>query len=453
MNDKRVVITGLGLVTALGHNIDTFWENCLGGRTAIEIIPDFWKKFNSYKSQFWSPCPSPNYQAYGFNLATIKQTDPTSLNALISVRNALIDANLEVEVDGKRSERICHYEPSKVGVFAGCGIGGIASFIDSYTHHAFSSVANALVDGETLIDTSGSSRAISDLQGSISVGRRFNPFVVSMEMPNAVAANIGIHYQTRGACNSYQYACASSTIAVGDAFKAIASGELECCIAGGSELMQDPYGAIFRGFDEGRTLARAHDKPEQCNRPFDRDRSGFLFSEGGSGFMILESYESAKRRGARIYAEIKGFARTFEAHNIMMMNPDGVPIEDMTRSLLNQAKITPGDVQYVNAHGTGTLVNDAIESDVISRVFGSQVAVNSTKSILGHTLGASGALEAIVTALSISTGQLHPSLNIDNPIADLDFVRHARRVEISNAISQSFAFGGHNAALLFSRVG
>lgn len=452
MSNRRVVVTGLGAVTALGHELEHFWQACLDGVTAIEPIPQFWQGIHKYRSKVWSPIECPDYREHGFHPVVVKQTDRATMNALVCVKNALDDAGLETRPTGKNGNEISAYGPVKLGVYVGSGVAGVSSFIDSYTHQAMSPATRQL--GQLLEDQApeAGAEALSGVKGSLLHGDRFNPFVVSMYMPNSIAAHIGIHYGMEGACNSYNYACASSTISVGEAFDAIRSGRLDCCVAGGSEYLGDPYGAIFRGFDDGRTLTRFEGPPDKCNRPFDSERSGFLYSEGGAGFMVLESYDTAVERGARIYAEIKGYARTFEAHNIMMMEPGGSKIERMTHDVLAQGGIGAGEVQYVNAHGTGTKVNDEIEAQVIGRVFGSKVAVNSTKSILGHSLGASGALEAIVTSLSISRQAIHPSLNIDNPIADLDFVTEKRTASISNAISHSFAFGGHNASLLFSRV-
>jgi 3-oxoacyl-[acyl-carrier-protein] synthase II len=450
---RRVVVTGLGALTAFGHEVEPLWQACLAGATSAEPIPRGWRDLHEFKSTVWSPLPCPDYRQHGFSPMAIKQTDRATLNALLCVRRSLADAGLETRPAGKDAEAIRAYAPARTGVYIGSGVAGVSSFIDSFTHQAMAPATRRL---QALIGArpgAADAAALAGVRDTLRHGERFNPFVVSMYMPNSIAAHIGIRYGIEGACNSYHYACASSTIAIGEAFDAIRGGRLDCCLAGGSEYLGDPYGAVFRGFDDGRTLTRFDGSPQRSNRPFDAARSGFLYSEGGAGMLVLESQEHARTRGARIYAEITGYARSFEAHSIMMMKPGGSTIERMTHEVLSQARITPGDVQYVNAHGTGTRANDEIEAQVIGTVFGRRAAVNSTKSILGHALGASGALEAVVTALSVARHVLHPSLNIEEPIADLDFVIEARPTPVEHALSHSFAFGGHNASLLFSHVG
>jgi 3-oxoacyl-[acyl-carrier-protein] synthase II len=191
--------------------------------------------------------------------------------------------------------------------------------------------------------------------------------------------------------------------------------------------------------------------PEAANRPFDENRSGFLFSQGGAAVLILEELDHAQRRGATILAELIGFAETFDAHSIMSLAPGGQQIERMIHATLEDANMSPKDVDYINAHGTGTKNNDQTEAEVIDRVFGKSVRVNSTKSLLGHTIGASGAFEALVTALTLRDGKTHISRNLENPVLDLNFVRSVESFEPRVALSQSFAFGGHNAAIILRK--
>jgi 3-oxoacyl-[acyl-carrier-protein] synthase II len=230
-------------------------------------------------------------------------------------------------------------------------------------------------------------------------------------------------------------------------------GAVDLALCGGAEYLGDPYGGIFRGFDVARTLARVDVHPTRANRPFDRDRTGFLLAEGGAGVLVCEEWEAAHRRGARPLAEIAGYAETFDGHSIMMMEPSGRRITDMLTAALDDAGCTPGAIDYINAHGTGTLVNDEIESAVIERLFGGRPLVAATKSLTGHCIGASGGIEAAVTALSLARQETHACGNLENPIRDLRFVRDAGPCRIDTGITQSFAFGGHNAAVVMRRVG
>lgn len=279
----------------------------------------------------------------------------------------------------------------------------------------------------------------------------FNPFVVSMLMPNAVPAHIGLKYSIKGPNLSYCVACASGTVAIGKAFHAIRAGTVDVAITGGSEYLEDHYGGVFHGFDIAKALVRNCDNPETANRPFDVNRSGFLFSQGGAAVLLLEELESARTRGARILAEVAGYAETFDAYSVMSIAPDGVEIERMIRGALADAGLTAEHIHYVNAHGTGTQANDEVESEVIGRVFGREVLVNSTKSLIGHTIGASGAIEALVAVMSLKDQRTHPCKNLDEPLTDLNFVRETTSAPMTAALSQSFAFGGHNAGLILKR--
>jgi 3-oxoacyl-[acyl-carrier-protein] synthase II len=231
----------------------------------------------------------------------------------------------------------------------------------------------------------------------------------------------------------------------------VRDGHVDVAVSGGSEYLADDHGAIFRGFDVAGTLTRDYVDPELANRPFDEKRSGFLYSQGGAAVLVIEELEHARRRGATIMAELIGFAETFDAYSMMSLAPGGEQIERMIRAALADAKLLPRDVDYINAHGTGTKNNDQTEAEVIDRAFGKSVRVNSTKSLLGHTIGASGAIEALVTALSLRDGTTHICKNLDTPVLDLNFVRNVERFHPRVGLSQSFAFGGHNAAVVLRR--
>ena len=285
------------------------------------------------------------------------------------------------------------------------------------------------------------------LRGAVPDRQRFTPFAVPMMMTNAAGAYIGIKLGLNGANLSFGLACAASTVAIGHAFKALRRGELDVVIAGGAEFLDDGLGGVFRGFDAARALTRFDGPPDQANRPFDAARQGFLFSAGGACLLILERADHARRRGAQSLGEVLGYGETFDAYSLMAMAPDAVQIRRAMRMALDDAEREPTDIAYVNAHGTGTPTNDPVEASAILETLGSEVVVNSTKSLLGHTMGASGALETLITLLSLRERRTHPSRGLVDPIAPLNFAMTATELEPGAALCESFAFGGHNAVL------
>ncbi len=449
---RQVVITGLGVISTLGRDTDSFWQACLAGKSNIAPIPDHWREYAEFRSSIWSPLGTIDFQALGFSRMERMQFDPVTLMAAAASGQALCQAGMTVELADRRANRfhIAELDGESTGVFMGTGIGGASSFMANHTQHLMCGVRRDLhLAAKEVVD--GQKQKFGDVLKRMEHIPRFNPFVVSMLMPNAVAAYTGIKYSLGGENSTSTLACASSTVAIGKAWQAIAEGRINCALAGGSEYLSDAHGSIFQGFDACRTLVRDCAIPDQANRPFDADRSGFLFSEGGAAVLCLESMDHALARGVQPIALVEGFAESFDASSMMIPAPEGKAIEAMTRQLLDAAGHTPGEVDYINTHGTGTQGNDGCESAMIERVFGSKVHVNSSKSLLGHTLGASGALEAVVTALSLQEQRTHASLNIKQPIANLNFVKTAESIPVNLAISQSFGFGGHNATLLLSR--
>ncbi len=450
--NHQVVVTGLGVICALGNDSESFWKACLEGHSVLAPIPEHWRDYAEYRSSIWSPLGPVDYRSMGFSRMECMQLDPVTLMAAAASGQALRQAGLVPELGNRRANtyKIRELDRLRSGVFMGTGVGGVNSFMSNHAQHVLSRVHGKLktcgLDGSE--DNRGQLDSILQQMRHPS---RFNPFVVSMLMPNAVAAYTGIKFSLAGENSTSTVACASSTVAIGKAWRAIAEGRIDHALAGGSEFLSDDHGSIFQGFDACKTLARNCDPPEQANRPFDAARSGFLFSEGGAAVLLLENAEAASARGVKPLATIDGFAESSDAFSLMIPSPDGQAIEAMLRELLKITGRQAGDIDYINAHGTSTQSNDSCEAAVIQRVFGNRVPVNSTKSLLGHTLGASGALEAVVTALSLRDQKAHPSLNIKNPVADLNFVTAAAPMEIRSAISQSFAFGGHNAAIMLSR--
>lgn len=452
---KRCVVTGIGTVSTIGNSTDSFWEACLSGTTNIAPVPEDWGRYWSMRSKLWSPLTLPDYKNLGFKSADLFQFDPVTLNALVATREALERALLSTELsDDGRSQIIKDTDSDRIGVFFGTGIGGASSLLENHSNHTLSPLKKQIVTLLNSLDGAENADIKSWLLRELDHFNiaRVNPLTLVRTMINAVAAAVANRYAIHGPVSVSCVACASGTVAIGRAFNSIASGEIDVAISGGSEYWDEVSGAFFRSFDELRTLTSHEDDPSRANRPFDQNRSGFLFNQGGAASLVLEEYEHAKSRGAPILAEIIGYAESFDAHNMVSIQPEGIQIEKMLRKLLATACVTASDVDYINAHGTGTQINDETESKIIENIFGNIPAVNSSKSILGHSIGVSGAYEAAITALSISQQKLHASLNIDSPVRDLNFVRTTREQAVNVAISQSFAFGGHNAALLFKAV-
>ena len=451
---RRVAVTGLGIVSSIGSDPVRFWESCLEGRTRISPIPEHWRSYANLHSTIWATLDELDADAMGLTRVELAQNDPVSLIAGHAARQAMTGAGLEVELVNKRANayRIVDVDPQRVGVYMGTGVGGTSSLLDNYTVQMLSRQRPQLEElYRGMADDDGRRETMGGVLEALHQGRRFNPFIVSMLMPNAVPAHIGLKYSINGPNISYCIACASGTVAIGKAFHAIRNGSVDMAISGGSEYLDDHYGGVFHGFDIAKALVRDCDAPERANRPFDVKRSGFLFSQGGAAVLLLEELESARSRGAPILAEVVGYGESFDAYSVMSINPDGLEIERMMRSALDDAGMAPSDIHYVNAHGTGTQANDIVETEVIARVFGRDVRVNSTKSLIGHTIGASGAIEALVTVMSLKEQRTHLSKNLDEPLTDLNFVRESGTVPMEAALTQSFAFGGHNAGLVLKR--
>jgi 3-oxoacyl-[acyl-carrier-protein] synthase II len=451
MDSKRVVITGMGTLCPLGLTTAEFWHACLAGKQAASYIPEHWLQYADYTSRYWAPLPQINYSDFGIGKIDAMRLDPVSKLSLAAAGQALEDAGITARPINRKQTvfELEGLDPQRSGVILGTGIGGLNTTLGSHTVHLFSRYRQGIekILASRDIDT-GTKQELHELLNQMDFPHRYNPFTVSMIMNNSVSANIGIRYQCKGPNRAISIACASGTAALGQAFAEIKNGNLDFVISGGAEYKYDKTGAVFRGYDIARTLAHDFESPEEANRPFDKRRNGFLFSEGAAAILILEEKQHALKRGANIIAEISAYAETFDAYSIMSPNPDGVQIERMIRSALEQAKISPQELDYINAHGTGTIANDETECQVIDRVFGHRPAVNSTKSLVGHTIGASGALEAQVAALSIRDQKTHGNANLDNPVSEINLLENTENLVISSVLTHSFAFGGHNCALI-----
>ena len=411
MGGRRVVITGIGALTSLGHDAPSTFAGLLEGRSGVAPITRFDAK--EFVTRFAA-------EVKGFDPSTVlepheaRKLDPFVLFAMAAAKEALRDSGLDLEKEDR----------ARIGAVVGVGIGG-------------------LTDIEAQKD-------VLTARGP----RRLNPFFIPKIMMNAAAGQISIRHGLLGPNYATASACASSAHAVGLAMKAIRWEEADVMVAGGSEAAITPLG--IGGFNALKALSTRNDAPERASRPFDRDRDGFVMGEG-AGALILEEYGRAKRRGARIYAEVKGFGMTADAHHITAPAPEGAGARRAMELALRDGGLAPDAVQYINAHGTSTPINDPLETAAMKGTFGAharRLAISSSKSMIGHLLGGSGAVEAVITALSIHRSVVHPTANLEHPDpeCDLDCIPGAaREMEVRNAMSNSLGFGGHNASLVLGR--
>lgn len=450
---RRVVVTGAGAVSPIGIGVDEFWRQCLLGKSSVASIPTHWLRYAEPHSRIWSPLPEIDPESMDIARTERLQLDPVTVIALGAGREAIRHAGFTLVPVGDRTRAfsLSEADSTRTGVYLGTGLGGAITFLQNHTYHLLKRPREMLASYASKHGSTDNREMLESMLGMLVHGPRFNPFEVSMVMPNAPAAVLGIKYALTGPNVTHCVACASGTVAIGNAYRAVREGRVDVAITGGCEYFGDEHGHIFRSFDVSGTLLRDYTDLETANRPFDVRRSGFLFSQGGAAILILEDFEHAKRRDARVMAEVIGFAETFDAHSTMSLAPGGEQIERMIHNTLSDASLSPNDVDYINAHGTGTKNNDEVETAVIERVFGQSVLVNSTKSLLGHTIGASGAFEALVTALSLRDGTTHICKNLDVPVRNLNFVRRVEQHDLHVGLSQSFAFGGHNAAVIMRR--
>jgi 3-oxoacyl-[acyl-carrier-protein] synthase II len=454
MNGRSVVITGMGTLCPLGLSTEVFWQSCLAGKQSVSYIPEQWLEYADYSSRYWAPLPEIDFSKLGISRLDALRLDPISKLGLVAAAQALEDAGVTTRVIDRKHTlfELEGINPERSGVFMGTGIGGVNTTAVSHTAHLFPRYRQ---DIEKILDAAELSsdvrQELQRLLKTMDYPARYNPFAVSMIMNNSIGANIGIRYQCKGQNTTVSIACASSTAALGQAYAAIQSGSLDFTISGGAEFKYDRTGCVFRAYDVAGTLAHNFPSPLDANRPFDKKRNGFLFSQGAAAVLILEEKQHAINRGANIIAEIGGYAETFDAHSIMRPDSEGIQIERMIRSVLDQAGIATKELDYINAHGTGTLANDEMECSIIKRIFGDRPVVNSTKSLVGHTIGASGALEAQVAALSIRDQCTHANVNLVDPISDIRLIKSKQYLEISSVLTHSFAFGGHNCALVLKK--
>ncbi len=431
---KRVVITGLGPISSIGTGKSAFWEALLRGASGTKRLQFPWADRPEFHTRLGAPVSPIDATDYDVSESEARLLDPVSQFSLIGAHLALHDAGFSLSLSDERRNRLMinEVDSERAGVILGTGVGGLRSIETSHERWVHK------------IPLTGPLR-----------------FSLPMLIPNAVPAQVAIKFGMRGECKAIATACAAGTMAVGDAFRLVRDNELDIAVTGGVEkLLSDtgsPLGGFgLIGFDLLKTLSTRSDDPAAASRPFDRDRDGFVLSEG-AGVLVLENLDHAKARGAQIYAEVVGYASTCDAFSMVQLEPTGTQMSRVMNSALRSAGTPPEEVVYVNAHGTSTRPNDKQESLALHEVFSKHVKnvlVNSTKAMTGHGIAASGGLEAITTALSLAKGLVHRCVNLDNqdPDCDLELPRENCRLDAGVALSNSYGFGGHNASLVLRSV-
>ena len=403
--ERRVVITGMGAVTPLGNNVKDFWEGIKAGKNGIARITHFDPEVQKAKN-------GGEVRDFVFHdKKEARRTDLYSQYGVTAAMEAMTDSGL---VSGE------NIDSDRLSVLVGSGIGGIMT-----------------LENETL---KAMDKGVS----------RVSPFLVTSVIGNILAGNIAIACQATGSCLGIVTACATGTHAIGESYRAIKHGYTDAAIAGAAEA---PFAPVcFSGFANMTALSTRED-PNRCSTPFDKERDGFVMGEG-SGIVVLEEYEHAVARGAKIYAEVVGYGSTCDAHHVTMPSPEGTGAAKAMQMAIDNAGIKPSEVSYINAHGTGTPYNDLFETKAIKKVFGEdayKIPVSSTKSMTGHLLGAAGSVEAIICVNAMLEGIIPPTINFEVPDEelDLDYVPNvARKQELTYTMSNSLGFGGHNGCLL-----
>jgi 3-oxoacyl-[acyl-carrier-protein] synthase II len=412
MNGKRrVVVTGLGALTPLGLSVRDFWAALLAGKSGAAPITYF--DTSAFDTHF--ACELKGFKASDYlDRKAAQRMDPFSQYAMIATDQAVADSGLSVR----------DMDPDRAGVIIGSGIGGMVSYHAQFTNYK---------------------------EGG---PRRISPFFIPMLIPDIASGQVSIKYGFKGPNYAIVSACATASHAIGSAFRLIQYGDADVMICGGTEAPITPMG--LGGFNAMKALSTRNDAPEKASRPFDAQRDGFVMAEG-SGTLILEDYEFATRRGARIYAEIVGIGFTADAHHLTAPPDGGDGAVRSMRRALKDGGIAPEEVHYINVHGTSTPLGDISETSAIKTVFGPharRIKISSTKSMTGHLLGAAGAIEAIAAIMACREDMIPPTINYEfpDPQCDLDYTPNtAVRQPVTYALSNTFGFGGHNASLLFRK--
>jgi 3-oxoacyl-[acyl-carrier-protein] synthase II len=412
LTKRRVVVTGLGAVTPLGNTTEEFWRRLVAGESGVGPITAF--DPSDFATRFAAEVK--DFDADGLlGRREARRMDRFSQYALVAAREAIEDAKLPDNQEFK----------NRVGSVLGTGIGGILTFWHN-----------------------------SDIANKNGTWSKVTPFFIPMLMANASAAHISMQFGFRGPFFSAASACASANDAIITAYNYVVLGDCDAMIAGGTEATISPL--AVGGFCSMKALSTRNDDPTRASRPFDKERDGFVLAEG-AGILILEEYEHAKARGAKMYCEMLGYGQSADAYNLVAPDPESQGVELALKRSLEHSGIGPGEVDYINAHGTSTPQGDVAESQAIERVFGAdtKVAVSSTKSMHGHALGAAGGIEGVACALAVERDMMPPTINYEfpDPECTLDYVPNvARKAPVRVALSNSFGFGGHNSVLVFGKV-
>jgi len=408
MNDRRVVITGLGVVTPVGNDLETFWAALKKGKSGIGRISAF--DITNYDCQIAGEVRNFDPKPFFKNPKDIRRTDRFVQLAMGAAKMSIQDSGLDLE----KVNRDCF------GTIISSGIGGLKTLEEQFT----------------VLMNKGPSRT--------------SPFTIPMLISNMASGVISMEFGLRGPNMCIVTACATSNNSIGESWRIIKFGDADIFLAGGSEASIVELG--LAGFSSMRALSRRNDEPERASRPFDRDRDGFVMSEG-AGICVVEELEHAKKRGAKIYCELTGYGLSADAHHMTAPPEDGEGAARAMKLALDHAKLSPGDVDYINAHATSTGLGDIAETKAIKKVFGEQtkVSISATKSMTGHLLGGAGAVEMAACALAIRDGIIPPTVNLENPDpeCDLDYTANkAKEKKVRVTLNNSFGFGGHNATLV-----
>ena len=413
MAGRRVVVTGMGIVSPLGCSVEAVWQRLLAGESGIGPIRQM--DATRYDSRIAGEVRDFDVDAF-VSKREQRRMDPFTLFGIGAAKLAVADSGLDF---GRE-------DPYRTGVIIGSGIGGL----------------HVLTDQVRVLDQRGPSR--------------FSPFMIPQMIVDIVAGYVAIEYGLRGPNYCITSACASATHSLGESFRIIQSGDADVMLSGGAESSICELGV--GGFSALRALSHRNDDPQGASRPFDADRDGFVIAEG-AGVLVLEEYERARKRGAKMYCELAGYGRTCDAHHITAPLEDGQSGARALALAVQDARLNSGDIDYLNAHGTSTKLNDKGETAAVKIALGEEQArrimISSTKSMMGHTLGAAGALESIACALTLRDQQVHPTINYTtpDPDCDLDYVpNQARAATVRACLNNSLGFGGHNAALCFKRL-
>lgn len=412
MNSRRVVITGMGMLTPVGLNVEETWRSILAGVSGVGLVEDF--DTTEYPTKIWAKVKNFNVENH-MPIKDARKMDVFTQYGMAATDEAMLDSGLKIDEVLSR----------RIGVAVGAGIGGIQTITNNQ---------DKLVAGGP---------------------RKVSPFFIPAGIINMVAGQISIKHNLKGPNISVVTACTTGTHNIGLAGRIIAYGDADVMICGGAEMTTTPL--CLAGFSAVRSLSKRNDEPEKASRPWDKDRDGFVMGEG-AGVLVLEEYEHAKARGAKIYAELVGFGMSGDAYHITAPDEDADGASRAMEAAIQDAGIDPRQVDYINAHGTSTYLNDLNETKAIKRVFQNHaydLAVSSTKSMTGHLLGAAGAVEAIISILAIRDQVAPPTINLDNPDegCDLNYVAHVPQSRTINyVLSNSLGFGGTNGSLLFKRI-